>query len=80
MLSSTCIGGHTALAFYLLGQGADPNAGGWFRLSALDYVLAVGQPEELVKALMNVEAETDQGFTREQAAEKEVEHMRALTE
>ena len=58
-LSSACFGSDPTLALYLLKEGADPNAGSFYRLSTLGIALMDGQPMILIRALIEYGAETD---------------------
>ena len=57
-LSKACANKDPELALYLLREGADPNAGGWFRLSTLQLALVQRQPVELIRALVDAGADT----------------------
>ena len=62
-LALACFGSDPALAFFLLGEGADPNLGCWFRHSTLKIALAE-QPVELIRALVEHHAETEGALNR----------------
>ena len=79
-LAQACFASKTALALFLIDQGADVNEGVWLRLSTLELaVLAKQRSIELVRALIEHGAETD-GLMERWTAEDRVDDVSCLLE
>jgi hypothetical protein len=79
-LASACFASKTALALYLINQGADVNEGVWLRLSTLELAVSAKQRStELIRALIEHGAETDSLLER-WAAEDRVDDVSCLLE
>ena len=65
-LARACFNSDPSLPLYLLREGADPNAGGWFALSTLGIALAQNQPVELIKGLVEAGIDPTEEVSRAQ--------------
>ena len=78
VLTSACFASKTVLALYLIDQGADVSEGEWLHLSTLELaVLAKQRSTELIRALIEHDAETDR-LLEGWAAEDRVDDVSCL--
>ena len=79
MLSHACYGYDPNLALFFLKEGADPNAGWWFRSSTLEIALWRKHPIELIKASAQAGADISE-IVRKAARDDNVEYLKKLAQ